>query len=198
MGKFNETKWRECLQREMEMAPLDVVRGYAQDGLTLRLAAATMECPLPFLRSLARAAGIRFRAETTAERAPSATRAESLRAYYVSAGRMPVSELASLTGLSRKTIEARQARGLPKHRLFAADWPGRQGGRIGKRKPSVTRAKTVRAYHAELGRLPLDELARLTGIDRKTIERRRERGLPKHRLFAADWPGRQGGRKAKS
>lgn len=186
MGKFNETKWAECLQREMEMAPLDVVRGYARDGLTLRLAAETMECPIPFLRSLCARAGIRFEDE-----------GESC--SPVCEDEFPVQELATLTGLTPKTIKRRIALGIPRHRLVAADWPDRvrHGPGNGPRETSPTRAERVRAHHARAGRLPVSELASLTGIDRKTIERRQERGLPKHRLVAADWPGRQGGRKAK-
>lgn len=127
MGKFDPTKWRECLQAEMEMAPLDVVRGYAADGLTLRLAAATMECPVPFLRSLAHEAGIRFRCETATERATSPTRADTVRAFHARAGRLPEGELIRLTGLNVKTVESRRQRGIPKHRFFAADWPGKGG-----------------------------------------------------------------------
>jgi len=129
MGKFNEKRWRECLQHEMGMAPLDVVRGYASDGLSLRVAARTMQCPLRFLQSLSSVNGIHFRAETATEKASSISRAETVRAFHARAGRLPVGELARLTGLDRKTIERRQALGLPKHRLVAADWPGRQGGR---------------------------------------------------------------------
>ncbi len=130
MGKFDEQKWRHDLQEEMGMPPLDVVRGFALDGCSLRVAAGAMGCPIPFLRSLAESHKIRFRHNAKRmECAESPTRAAAVRAWHESRGDLPLTKLSDLTGVPRKTIQKRRDRGLPKHRLVAEDWPGKSGGR---------------------------------------------------------------------